>query len=486
MAGRRVPEVSGRLRLGDVIAAARTARPDAIPKTQRDRQAVAAAVAKLNVACSEGTLRAVEEGRRLPRLALVIALHHVLAPPHGQDDVDSLALWVALWLAESAAQTNSSREWDLLGARAAAVTERFVRAATDRRGPRRGRPTLADGIEAFEPLTIITGDRREWPARTKGDMFVSSPSPGTDMAFIGTLLTRLRGPAQLLSDKVLVVSREEYLRETLASHLLLIGAPSVNLGARIANPTAPFHFDVPSELQAWDKMIRENRQLDDARLRRLVWGLVRSVSDGAGVLDETKVQEMTAEHLDPELVTSALELTRQILTVAGPGLRSLTEITRQFHAPGIVDSVTARVHSNPRRNEDYALISLAPHPYSDEHVAIMVAGVHGYGTAHALRVLAERPEFFERRPLGAVLKLVRPEQDERPWAESLTTPSVLDPTDVTPSYSVADLLLRLRTTPSSDPVFANWSTEDLEATINFVSQYSGDDGSCSDHHRSSG
>ena len=49
---------------------------------------------------------------------------------------------------------------------------------------------------------------------------------------------------------------------------------------------------------------------------------------------------------------------------------------------------------------DYGAVSFARHPWSDKCVAILVAGLHGPGTAMAVKVLSERDAFVNARSAG--------------------------------------------------------------------------------------
>lgn len=456
--------------LGPTIRAARVERRGGTVGTdEADRGRVAARLfLEHGVRCAAGTLREIEAGRRLPSPLLLLALDVVLEPaePHA-DPHARAAVWFAQWLAASTASDGSQRSTEL-SQRGAAAADR-IRTAVGRMAGRGAGPfTLADGIEAFEPLAVITGDRREWPAKTRGDMFVSSASPSVDLAFAGPLLRRLSRPARVFSDKVIAVSAEDHLRRTLGqSHLLILGAISVNLAARLTNGTAPFYFDLPAAWQEWDRKVRTDPALGDARIRRVAWQLVRSVPpEGATDFPPGAVAELRRAN-ERRIVDEALEVSRKVLSDESARLRSLGEVIGHFQTPGIMDTVRGRIYSNPRMNEDYGLVSLARHPFSDDHVAIVVAGLHGFGTAHALQVLAEQPEYFRRRAAGAVMTVSIPDAEQLAWAQRLWDAHVVDGT---PEYDLADLthkiadIRRGRDQGRVDD-FANWSGEDLDHTL---------------------
>lgn len=457
-------------RLARLVREARQVRAGSIPKESADRQVVAAQVKRHfpNVPCSGGALREVESGRRPASLELVVALHTILKPNQSGRSDESLGLWLSSWLADSIDSKRRSgalREDSWVDARS--VAERMLRSARTATTQRHG-ATLADGVGAFQPLGVVVGDLRAWPARTRGDLFVNSASPGMDLAFIGGVLNKLETPAEVFSDKITVASEPDYIREALNCNLLVVGAPSVNLMTRQINGSAPFHFNIPVDWQEWDRRVRANPDLDDPQLRRLVWVLVRKAGDSAP-LDEAGLREEFVEQLDSELIRKACCLTETLLTVRGQR-RSLADIVQAFHAAGISDCITGQVQANPRHNEDYAVVSLARHPYSDDHMAILVAGIGGYGTAHALRLLADQPEIFEERPCGAVIRVAIPEASRIGWGELLRQTTSAGRDDVTPKYKLSELLAKLTASSRADagfvpPAFEHWASTDLNNTI---------------------
>lgn len=59
------------------------------------------------------------------------------------------------------------------------------------------------------------------------------------------------------------------------------------------------------------------------------------------------------------------------------------------------------------RGNDYGIVALAPNPWSEEHIVVIAAGVHGPGSAGALKMLAS-PEQFAQRPWGGVVQVTTP------------------------------------------------------------------------------
>jgi hypothetical protein len=96
----------------------------------------------------------------------------------------------------------------------------------------------------------------------------------------------------------------------------------------------------------------------------------------------------------------ALILARRLLNG-----RNAKHVMNGFRKLGIIDPVSGVVQAKrTRQDNDFALISLAQNPFADtvDYVCIMVAGIHGPGTAHAVRMLAE--DDFREHPLGGIIE----------------------------------------------------------------------------------
>lgn len=97
----------------------------------------------------------------------------------------------------------------------------------------------------------------------------------------------------------------------------------------------------------------------------------------------------------------------------------------KFRSLGILDLADQEQHARiTYGSNDFALVTLARNPWSVDgrHRAVICGGIHGPGTALALRELLTRPERFESYPLGAVLEVkLRLDLDwrldsRRPWS----------------------------------------------------------------------
>jgi hypothetical protein len=71
---------------------------------------------------------------------------------------------------------------------------------------------------------------------------------------------------------------------------------------------------------------------------------------------------------------------------------------------------------DPSYNMDFAVVSLGRNPYAEAakpFFAILAAGVHHPGTAHAVRFLSQ-PEQFAHHPFGGVLEVEVPSREHPP------------------------------------------------------------------------
>lgn len=225
--------------------------------------------------------------------------------------------------------------------------------------------SLLDFPDAFAPLTIIVGDKREEEPRNAGDLYVFSASTVDDRWIFELDLPR---NTEKLSDKILMTASDEWLKTTLGRrHILCIGSPASNLFARAYNDHFLFRFALsPEAKEIWKK----------------------------------KRAEM-AGHATPAALLGFREASRP----------DLKQTMRLFKQPGFVDFNyhNLRLGIDPAENRDFAVVSIGRNPWAGDEpfFAILAAGVHHPGTAHAVRFLAT-PENFRRHPFGGVLEVQVP------------------------------------------------------------------------------
>jgi hypothetical protein len=266
--------------------------------------------------------------------------------------------------------------------------------------------SLIDFPDDFQPIVTITGDRRELPPQSRGDLLAYSVS-STDYMYLNHLGL---GQSQVLSDKQFVIDSEEVLSRSFGNtNILVIGSPAVNLLARRINERAPFRFDIARETfeeleeqysfmnefvePLGDDLFIYHQCLDgivdvDAILRRFV--------------DlEPKFQELRNR---AERITEAFKKTK-IYRYLGSHPRPVRYLMHKLDKPGIFDSLDAAKRGESiGANKDYGLISVFDNPFSSstgQYFVIYVAGVHGPATALGLRLLGNR-QAFQNHPFGGV------------------------------------------------------------------------------------
>jgi len=221
--------------------------------------------------------------------------------------------------------------------------------------------------EAFLPLVIVVGDKRENPPKSPGDLLALSAST-SDLRWI--LKLSLPKDTEIISDKVLLYASPEYLSEQFAKkNLLVIGSPAANHIARMVNETAFFRFMINSstrqEIKRFNDQIKANRT-NMAFLRNYVDQLAQ----------------------DGERIRYYLNQLRR---------SGFIDPTYEFKTRGFyIDN-----------DADYGVISLCRNPYADsaEFIAILAAGVHLPATMQSLILLSNANDEFRERQLGGVFRV---------------------------------------------------------------------------------
>ena len=410
------------------------------------------------VARSKQWVAAVEVGRVLPPVDQLVALFRALHPEVADGTADRLACWLVNWLqAGASVKPSSSEESDLL-AEAFAVLNHDA-----------GRPaatgewlSLDQFPTAFEPLTLVAADRRDTPPETRADLFILSGAVG-DLTFLPNL-RQTRAEVRLRSDKLVVLGPDDMRRRELGNaNLLVVSSPAANWAARVLNGSAIFRYDIPAPARELDERIRTVGDFDDGILLRLLWRLVSSARETEGGVDVSSIDTSRLSAVQRERLPRAEELARELLASGNP-----EQILSQFNETGILDPVAGRRHQLPADNFDYGMISLAPNPYAgDDFVSILVSGMHGTGTAHALGALISDPQMFAKHPFGGVIQVhAQPYAD---WSERFLR---ADWEWKTPEYTPEGLLERLRHalaegTERPEPLNA-WTDDDLAGCIRFI------------------
>jgi nucleoside 2-deoxyribosyltransferase len=259
--------------------------------------------------------------------------------------------------------------------------------------------TLVNFPEAFRPIAVVTGDRRESVPQSKADLLAYSFSV-TDLSYIQHLNL---GETEIYSDKYFVLYDKETLKRKFGGkNLLVIGSPAVNFLARIINDDMLFRFNIAESTKS--KIDAQLEILDKIKFDQRGLTIYQQLLMGASSLEEAIIR---TEHL----ATEKQELERRYRWLfeefKATELKSYKALLHEFDRPGIWDPIEGTIHgASPKGNRDYGLVSIAKHPYAenDSFVAVCAAGVHGIATAQCIKLLAN-PRNFENRPYGGIVEI---------------------------------------------------------------------------------
>ena len=237
----------------------------------------------------------------------------------------------------------------------------------------------------FEPLVIITGDKRETRGRHMGagDFGVHATTTADSRWLMSLGLSQ---EVEHVIDKDFVLLDEPQLIERFAhKNLLVIGSPSVNHLARRINRSSIFRFNI-------------NHEVDE--------GL-------ESIIAEAKLKSKSKDELALFYQQSQEDLTKlmRYLFVGGiidPSYPSGDYVTSTYHSmPGSIDL-------------DFGVLSFAANPFYEalcqsegrpnDHafISIFAAGIHHPATAHAIRQLGRHGQnqgAFENHPYGGVFRV---------------------------------------------------------------------------------
>ncbi|MDC0325329.1 helix-turn-helix domain-containing protein [bacterium] len=248
-----------------------------------------------------------------------------------------------------------------------------------------GNRTLREFPEAFSPLAIITGDKRETRGRHigAGDFGVHMTTTADSRWIMSLGLDK--DSVHYIDKDFVLLEEEELIRRFSERNLLVIGSPAVNHLSRRINRSAIFRFNINSEVDE---------------------GLEQIISTA-------KAKSKSKDELALFYQESA---------------EDLTKLMRYLFVGGIVDPtypkgdyVTSTYHKMPGNTDmDFGVLSFAANPYyaakcaaegkPDDHkfVSIFAAGVHHPATAHAIRQLGnfgKETGVFDQHPYGGVFRV---------------------------------------------------------------------------------
>jgi nucleoside 2-deoxyribosyltransferase len=268
--------------------------------------------------------------------------------------------------------------------------------------------------EEFQPLVVITGDRREIPPRSRGDVLAYSFST-TDVMYLNHLgIASYSGDqncALVLSDKQFVIDSEEVLKQRFGStNILVIGSPAVNLLARRINERCVFKFSISDETkdELDEQRIFMDEFIQDDHDRYIYHRCLEGILDIDVMLarfveldPHIDALRNRANQIVPEFKKTRICGDPQTLR------RPIRYLMHKLDKPGIYDSL-----SGINRGEsigaakDYGLITIIQNPFSEsnDYYIIYVAGVQGPGTALGVKLLADENSFI-KHPFGGVYEV---------------------------------------------------------------------------------
>lgn len=372
-----------------------------------------------------------ERGARIPTSATIAALWHAFGHT-GTGGLTRVLLDAELERIERAAQQDRESLAGSASATPAGRAHAAIRAQLDglpsdaAEAPTRSL-RLDQFPAAFTPMAIVYADRRETPPKRPGDnLALSAAVP--DFQFIAELgldpaLAR-SGAIRVFSDKIFAEYTDQELVDILGDrHLVVIGSVAANAASRRLNRFALFPFPEQEPLRLWQEhhpelvgFLREHAPREaDLRpflhaFRRVAYGQSATVKKLMEMIEARPDWEdlvpaavQSAYLLDQQHVDALHLLGQQILA----GMRKEEWLTA-LRGREVWDLLTplALFHPDANADYDYATLGLARNPFAADgrRVAILAAGIHGPGTAAAVRMLA-RPEQLADHPAGGLLRV---------------------------------------------------------------------------------
>lgn len=259
--------------------------------------------------------------------------------------------------------------------------------------------TLYNFPEAFQPIVVVIGDRREDPPKTMADLLAYSVS-SSDILFLKHLNI---GKVDILSDKIFILEDFQTLKRKYGNtNLLVIGSPAVNLLSRKINNDSIFHFNISKD--AKNKLKLQENILDNIKFDQESLSIYRDILFGATSINELLIKFKHRPSIDKELKIKCKNILEQYKST---DLKRWKDLMHEFDRPGIFDPIDNTIHgASPKPYFDYGLISIAKNPFSDSNnfVSVYVAGVHAPGTAHCIKLLSNSSA-FAAHPYGGVIEI---------------------------------------------------------------------------------
>ncbi|NUQ83498.1 MAG: hypothetical protein HUU11_02185 [Anaerolineales bacterium] len=264
--------------------------------------------------------------------------------------------------------------------------------------------SLVDFPEKFEPLVVITGDRRESKPKSKGDLLAYSLS-NIDLTYLLNLgLKKVR----ILTDKIFVLLDQEELQNLFGkTHILTIGSPAVNFLTRQINSQNLFYFDIPDT--AIQDISKHEKIINDIRYDPVDLFIYKEIFERGLTPDEIIKQDL----MDYPDIESLAERSKQLYKeykALNLKHKNWKQFIHNFDRTGIFDPIDGIKHAVTLRSyNDFGILSISRNPFSKEDFfVITIAGIHGIATALGAKLLATK-EALSDRPFGGIYEVTFPD-----------------------------------------------------------------------------
>ncbi|HSG41989.1 MAG TPA: hypothetical protein VLA72_02430 [Anaerolineales bacterium] len=272
--------------------------------------------------------------------------------------------------------------------------------------------SLVEFPEMFEPIVIVTGDRRESVPKTKGDLLAYSIS-NIDFSYLPYLgLTN----SKIVTDKLFVLHSDKELKELFGNtNILAIGSPAVNFLSRKINSQNLFYFDIPDT--AISDLLEHEKIIDNIRFDSEKLFIYKEIFE-RGLTPEEIVKEDFADYPEHEDLATKCKQIYDEFTNLKLNNKNWKQFIHNFDRTGIFDPIDGTRHAVTTKSyNDFGIISIAENPYSGgNYFIVTIAGIHGIATALGVKLLANKDAFSER-PFGGIYETLFPEYGS--WSDKI-------------------------------------------------------------------
>ena len=300
--------------------------------------------------------------------------------------------------------------------------------------------TLVDFPGAFDPMVVVTGDKRE-ESDTRinvGDFGAVSASPAETRWILKLGLSE---DTECFGDKVFVLEDVEQLRRRFGrKNLLVVGSPGSNHFARrclLRQPLPGWRASMP----LFSFNFRQDRLWD-----------IENFLEG---LSDKNLRQLVGIQADPKTKT---DLKNWLHSLFGGGI--IDPSNRGYWVSG----------EDLRSGVDFGMVSVGRNPFAedDEYVCIFAAGFHMFGTAHAVGMLCDRGN-FEKHPLGGIIKVTI--DVGQPFCQRFDNTEGVWDREPQSCYEISELLAELER--EDRPTHVDFSDDYISELTSFIRVFAG-------------